>query len=156
MGCVCFKDNNLKNSYSNSKLYTSCAKFSKCLRKNCRCFVCFKNKKNNIKYTLDKDSNVKEGEDNKSDINLVHVAFPSVKINDIETPIEKLTKTFSGVYMRDKGLNVHINSNYIDKENTRKSLELERDSNKEEENVIVNTEKEEEKEEEITDNTDNN
>ena len=155
MGCVCFKDNNMKNSYSNSKLYTSCCKFSECMRKNCRCFVCFKNKKNNIKYTLNQDSIVKERMDNKSDINLVHVAFPSVKINDIETPIEKLTKTFSGVYMRDKGLNVHINSNYIDNEN-KKSIELERDSSKEEENVAVNTEKDGEEEKEINENTNNN
>ena len=110
MGCICSK-----NSDSSELSYIKKLRFYRFKnhnsKKGCLCFRCFKKKT----YNIDKNEVEKQNVDG---IDLVRVTLPSVKINDLETPIEKLKKSFSGVYMRDKGLNTFINNNYIVNENT--------------------------------------
>tara|TARA_B100000925_G_C21605168_1_gene302183 strand:- start:9 stop:434 length:426 start_codon:yes stop_codon:yes gene_type:complete len=107
MGCIHSKSNDSneisyikKMGFYKFKSYNS--------KQNCCCFDCFKKNKPRL-----------EEDDNKKidGIDLVRVTLPSVKINDLQTPIEKLRKSFKGVYMRDKkGLNSFIDNAYISNE----------------------------------------
>lgn len=106
MGCICSKNNEKSSMSYIKKLETYKIGFKH--KSICNCFKCFKAKGKN-------EIDIKEIENKNNDgIDLVRVAVPSVVINDIQTPIEKLKKSFSGVYMRDKGLNTFVNSSYID------------------------------------------
>lgn len=151
MGCACFKSKDSKELSNIKKLGFYKFRSHKNGNKSCYCFNCFNCFKK--KPELEEEENDKEENDKELDgIDLVRVTLPSVKINDLETPIEKLRKSFSGVYMRDKGLNTFINNSYIANEKPEENSSIDNDEKPKHDNVI---DKNNNNTDENTKNTDN-
>ena len=107
MGCVCFKD--CKNDpKTESQKFRTLEKYRfkhwKFLKKKPQQYM-----SDNKNVSITKNNNI-----NIEGMDLANVTFPSVRINDITTPIEKLKKTFSGIYYRDIGLTGFVKDSYID------------------------------------------
>ena len=107
MGCVCFKD--CKNDpKTESQKFRTLEKYRlkhwRFLKKRPQ-----QDLSENKGVSVTKNNNI-----NIEGMELTNVTFPSVRINDITTPMEKLKKTFSGIYYRDIGLTGFVKDSYID------------------------------------------